>query len=83
MNLVSGVLAIVLGIEGELGLAAIFIIAAAIFDFLDGLFARIVHSYSEIGKQLDSLADLISFGVAPAAILLGLLERSWFRVICG
>jgi len=79
MNLVSGVLAIVLGIEGELGLAALFIIAAAIFDFLDGLLARIVHSYSEIGKQLDSLADLVSFGVAPAAILLGLLEQTWFQ----
>ncbi len=78
MNLVSGVLAVVLGIEGELGLAAVLILAAAVFDFMDGMFARLVHSYSEIGKQLDSLADLVSFGVAPAAIMMSMTELAVF-----
>ncbi|MGV8091443.1 MAG: CDP-diacylglycerol--serine O-phosphatidyltransferase [Mangrovibacterium sp.] len=79
MNLVSGCMAVFLGIEGELGKAAILIIAAAVFDFLDGMFARLVKSYSEIGKQLDSLADLVSFGVAPAAILMSMLKQSMFQ----
>jgi CDP-diacylglycerol--serine O-phosphatidyltransferase len=79
MNLVSGCMAIFLGIEGELGKAAILILAAAVFDFLDGMFARLVKSYSEIGKQLDSLADLVSFGVAPAAILMSMLKQSMFQ----
>lgn len=81
MNLVSGCVAVFLGIEGELGKAAILIIAAAVFDFLDGMFARLVKSYSEIGKQLDSLADLVSFGVAPAAILMSMLKQSMFQGI--
>lgn len=45
------------------------IIAAAVFDFLDGMAARLLKAYSEIGKQLDSLSDMISFGAAPAALL--------------
>lgn len=78
MNLVSGCVAVFMGIEGELGMAAIFILAASVFDFMDGLFARLLKSYSEIGKQMDSLADLVSFGVAPAAILVSILEQSMF-----
>ena len=76
--LVSGCMAVFMGIEGELGMAAILILAASIFDFMDGLFARLLKSYSEIGKQMDSLADLISFGAAPAAILVSILEQSMF-----
>lgn len=45
------------------------IVAAAIFDFLDGMAARALKAYSEIGKQLDSLSDMISFGAAPAALI--------------
>lgn len=67
-----------MGIEGEIGLASIFILAASVFDFMDGLAARLLKSYSEIGKQLDSLADLVSFGVAPAAILWSMLEQAFF-----
>lgn len=78
MNLVSGCIAVFMGLEGELGIAALFILTASVFDFMDGLFARLLKSYSEIGKQMDSLADLVSFGVAPAAILLGILEQSMF-----
>lgn len=58
--------------------AAIFICLAALFDFLDGFAARLLKAYSEIGKELDSLADVVSFGVAPGAILFTLLEYSMF-----
>jgi CDP-diacylglycerol--serine O-phosphatidyltransferase len=59
--------------QAEYKQALIFILAAAVFDFLDGFAARLLHAYSEIGKQLDSLADMISFGFAPAMIASTLL----------
>nr|WP_321289294.1 CDP-alcohol phosphatidyltransferase family protein [uncultured Sunxiuqinia sp.] len=79
MNLAAGSLAVFFGIEGQLGWAAVFIFTAAIFDFLDGMAARLLGAYSEIGKQLDSLADLISFGLAPAAMLFTMLELALFQ----
>ena len=78
LNLAAGSLAVFFGIEGQLGWAAIFIFAAAVFDFFDGLAARLLDAYSEIGKQLDSLADLISFGLAPGAMLFTMFELSMF-----
>ena len=78
LNIVSGVLAIFFAIDGHLALAGLFILVASLFDFLDGFAARLLHAYSEIGKQLDSLADIVSFGVAPAAILFTMLEFSLF-----
>jgi len=78
MNLASGLLATFFAIDGHLIWAGIFICAASVFDFLDGMAARALNAYSEIGKQLDSLSDLVSFGVAPGAILFTLLEFSLF-----
>jgi len=78
LNLVCGSIATIFAIDGHLVWAAIFICAAAVFDFLDGFVARLLKAYSEIGKQLDSLADVVSFGVAPGAILFTLLEFSLF-----
>lgn len=78
LNLSSGVLATIFAIDGHLIWAGIFICLASIFDFLDGLAARALKAYSETGKQLDSLSDLVSFGVAPGAILFTLLEFSLF-----
>ena len=78
MNLLSGVLATVFAIDGHLIWAGIFICAASVFDFLDGFAARLLKAYSEVGKELDSLADVVSFGVAPGAILFTLLEFSLF-----
>lgn len=78
LNLACGSVAVVLGIEGQLGWAAILIIIAAVFDFIDGFAARLLKSYSDIGKQLDSLADVISFGLAPACILMGMMKLSMF-----
>ena len=56
-----------------LDFAAYFILAAAVFDFFDGFAARWLKAYSEMGKQLDSLADMVSFGVAPASVMYVLL----------
>lgn len=59
--------------------AAVFIIIAAIIDFLDGFVARLLKATSEMGKQLDSLSDVVSFGVAPAVIIYQLLKLSFAR----
>ena len=76
LNLTSGFVAIIFAANGELIIASWLIIAAMIFDFLDGLSARLLKAYSEIGKELDSLADVVSFGVAPGIIIYKLLYES-------
>ncbi len=78
MNLVCGSLSVFFAVDGQLGWASVFIFAAAAFDFLDGFSARLLKAYSSIGKELDSLADLISFGLAPAAIVFTMLELTFF-----
>ena len=75
-NLALGCLAVMEAWNGRLSAAAFYIMICAVMDFLDGYSARMLKAYSEIGKQLDSLADLVSFGVAPGAIAWGLLNRS-------
>lgn len=69
LNMVCGVCASVLALQGETRLAVVLILMAAVFDFCDGFVARLLHSVSEFGKQMDSLSDLISFGVAPSVIM--------------
>jgi len=76
LNLTGGALSVIFALKGDLILAAWFIILAAIFDFFDGFVARLLNAKSGIGAQLDSLADVVSFGFAPAAILFGLLQAS-------
>lgn len=76
LNLLSGCLSITAAYEGKLELAAMLIILSAVFDFLDGFVARMVGAYSELGKQLDSLSDVVSFGVAPAVIVYHLMRQS-------
>lgn len=78
LNLVSGSLAVIFAVDGHLIWAGVFICLAAVFDFMDGFAARLLKAYSDIGKQLDSLADVVSFGLAPGAILFTLLEFSLF-----
>lgn len=68
-NLISGCVATVFAIYGQPQMALLFIIIGAVFDFFDGMSARLLHVSSEIGKELDSLADDVTFGVAPASIL--------------
>lgn len=74
LNLSSGFIAIIFASRGEVVTASWLILAAMVFDFLDGLAARQLKAYSDIGRELDSLADLVSFGVAPAFIIYKLLE---------
>ena len=75
LNLVSGCVASVMALEGNLMYAVVWIMLAAVFDFFDGFAARLLKAFSPIGKELDSLADVVSFGVAPGMILFVLL--SW------
>ena len=70
LNLICGVLSIFFIIRGEIIWASYIIFLAAIFDFLDGFAARLLNAYSDLGKELDSLADLISFGLAPSFIVM-------------
>ena len=68
-NLVSGSVATVCALYGDARLALLWIIVGAVFDFFDGMSARLLGVSSPIGKELDSLADDITFGLAPAAIV--------------
>ena len=68
-NLVLGVMSIILSFNGEVNSAALLVIIAMLLDGLDGRVARALNVTSEFGKELDSLSDVISFGVAPAFIM--------------
>lgn len=82
-NLVSGCMAMFMALQREPnwnwgGLESwqwcyIFIMAAAVFDFLDGMMARLLRQYSPLGKELDSLSDLVSFGVAPSMLMIHIM----------
>ncbi|MCH5239193.1 MAG: CDP-diacylglycerol--serine O-phosphatidyltransferase [Muribaculaceae bacterium] len=94
LNLAAGCLAIIAASNatkpfwGLVGFqwAFLFMAMAAIADFLDGLMARILNAYSNLGKELDSLSDLVSFGVAPALTLFFLLQEigpePWLSWVC-
>jgi CDP-diacylglycerol---serine O-phosphatidyltransferase len=77
LNLFSGSIAMVFAFEGNLMLAAWFIGFAAIFDFLDGLLARLLNARSAIGLQLDSLCDIISFGLVPSVIVYQMMSNTY------
>ena len=68
-----------IGIPEKIGIASVFIGLAGLVDFLDGLVARVFRATSPMGKQLDSLADVVSFGVAPGMILYQFLRMSFAR----
>lgn len=69
MNLLCGILGVIFTLEGRPDTAFLLMLAAAAADFCDGLAARLLEAYSEIGKELDSLADAVSFGVLPSLML--------------
>ena len=73
-NLISGCIATYWAFQGDYRLALLFIVIGAVFDFFDGMTARLLHVSSPIGKELDSLADDITFGFAPSAIVFGFLN---------
>ena len=68
-NLLSGCAGVLFAVRGNFSAVLIFLIASEVFDFFDGFSARALKAYSEIGKELDSLADLVSFGLVPSICL--------------
>jgi len=79
LNLTSGIISVYFGVKGtpsDLVLAGVFIFVGGGFDFFDGFSARLLHAKSEIGLQLDSLSDMVTFGVAPGFILYQMLLLS-------
>ncbi|MCF8301948.1 MAG: CDP-alcohol phosphatidyltransferase family protein [Bacteroidales bacterium] len=80
LNILSGIFAIVAAFEithqNHLVMAAYWIGMAALFDYLDGMVARLVRGTTMIGEQLDSLADMVSFGLAPGVILFHLMLKA-------
>ena len=77
LNLISGCIATYWAFQGDYRMALLFIIIGAVFDFFDGMVARLLHVSSPIGKELDSLADDITFGFAPSAIIFSYLNESY------
>jgi CDP-diacylglycerol--serine O-phosphatidyltransferase len=75
-NLISGCIATYFAFQGDYRTALLFIIIGAVFDFFDGMVARLLHVSSPIGKELDSLADCITFGFAPSAVIFDFLKTS-------
>lgn len=75
-NLFSGCIGVLFALKGDFHAAFYCVLASGIFDFFDGMVARLLHVKSVIGKELDSLADMISFGFLPGAVLYKLLQAS-------
>ena len=84
MNIVCGLVGVVFVLHHRLDLAFYCMLAASVFDFLDGTAARLLDAYSDLGKELDSLCDLVSFGFLPALMLSELMQTYRFdgRWIC-
>ena len=76
LNLFSGCIGVYLAFQGNYQGAFIAILLSAVFDFFDGFAARLLKAYSPMGKELDSLADVVSFGVVPGAIVFSLLTKT-------
>jgi CDP-diacylglycerol--serine O-phosphatidyltransferase len=74
-NLLSGCTGVIFAVRGNFSAVLICLLLSEVFDFFDGFSARALGAYSEIGKQLDSLADLISFGLCPSVCLF-----SWYGI---
>lgn len=74
-NLFCGCIGIIVVLDGHITYAAYLIWLAAILDFFDGFAARLLNAYSPIGKELDSLADMVTFGVLPSIIMFALLQE--------
>lgn len=75
MNLLCGVIGVIFTLNGRPDIGFVLMLGAAVADFFDGFAARLLHAYSDLGKQLDSLSDLVSFGVLPALMLHTLMRR--------
>ena len=78
MNLACGIIGVVFAFKGRLDIAFLLMLAASVADFCDGLAARALDAYSDLGKELDSLSDLVSFGVLPSVMLYNLSRTCMF-----
>jgi len=85
MNLLSGILGVICALDGRMDMALALMILAAVFDFFDGMAARALGISEGIGKELDSLSDMVSFGVLPALMLMACMQEcgnsSWVSYI--
>ena len=77
-NLFCGTVAIVFAVRGTIDWAAVFVAIGIFLDFFDGFFARLLHVKSEMGLQLDSLADMVTSGVVPGIVMFQLLNNSTY-----
>jgi CDP-diacylglycerol--serine O-phosphatidyltransferase len=82
LNLVSGFCALIALLSGRTTLSACFLAVAALFDFLDGMLARLLNSQTKLGEQLDSLSDVVSFGVAPGLLMFVLINQHAQGPVC-
>jgi CDP-diacylglycerol--serine O-phosphatidyltransferase len=78
-NLIGGILAIIFSLTGKIELAPYCIFISAFCDFLDGFLARLLKVQSELGKQLDSLADMVTFGVAPGIMVYVMIDQPYLE----
>ncbi|MGH1387178.1 CDP-alcohol phosphatidyltransferase family protein [Kordia sp.] len=76
LNLFCGCLAVIFAVKNQLEIAAFFVVLGIFFDFFDGLAARLLKVQSELGLQLDSLADMVTSGVVPGIIMYQLFNRA-------
>ena len=82
-NLLCGSLAVVSALEGDLVRVFWLVMLSALCDFLDGFAARLLNQYSALGVQLDSLADMVSFGLVPSMVTFSILRTVEFGGECG
>ena len=78
-NLFCGIIATIYAVQGNFVSAGIFVILGIVFDFFDGFTARLLNVSGELGKQLDSLADMVTSGVVPGIIMLKLIQVNIFN----
>src|SRR5690554_2551213 len=76
LNLLSGCIAVIHAVQGNFVMAALFVALGIFFDFFDGLAARVLDVKSELGLQLDSLADMVTSGLVPGIVMFQLLNLS-------
>jgi len=75
-NLACGTIAVIFAVQEDFRSAALFVVLGIVFDFFDGFVARLLNVSGELGKQLDSLADMVTSGVVPGIVMLQLLKRT-------